>query len=123
MEEYRPETVHPPPHHLFSYFNMPGNLFDQHGNQNYEEALHGHSLRGGKFYNIPFGWIRYGLNVKNRYESSEWLLSKEWAVGYYTARWEVLKSIIETHDFTADPRVQETNNQHVYVTPMMEVLW
>ena len=55
--------------------------------------------------------------------SSEWLLSKEWAVGYYTARWEVLKQIIETHDYTADPRVQETNNLHVYITPMMEALW
>jgi hypothetical protein len=121
-EEQRAETPREAPHTIFTYYNVPGTQFDHHGDRDYTHELHGRSKRGGRFYNVPFGWVRFGLNVRNRYENSEWLLSKDWAIGYYTARWEILKAIIETHDFTADPKVRDSQNRHTYVTPFIEHL-
>ena len=44
-------------------------------------------LRGGERYNLPIGWIGFGLEVLNRYENDTWLgkdgKEGEWAVAYH----------------------------------------
>ena len=44
-------------------------------------------LRGGEKYNVPIGWIGFGLEVLNRYGNDNWLgkdgREGEWAIAYH----------------------------------------
>ena len=61
------------------YLDSRGNTFF------YYQPLN--SLRGGEQYNIPVGWIGFGLEVLNRYGNDDWLGNDgrdgEWAVAYH----------------------------------------
>ena len=66
------------------------------------------SIRGGEKYNVPLGWIGFGLEVLNRYGNNDWLSSDgrngEWAVAYHgfgcSYSGDKLKNLIKTivHD-------------------------
>jgi len=61
------------------YLDSKGNTFF------YYQPLN--SLRGGEQYNVPIGWIGFGLEVLNRYGNDSWLGNDgkegEWAVAYH----------------------------------------
>ena len=66
------------------------------------------SLRGGEKYNVPVGWIAFGIEVIKRYGDTDWLScdgrAEEWAVAYHgfgvRMQGEQIKGIIKTiiHD-------------------------
>ena len=61
------------------YLDSKGNTFF------YYQPLN--CLRGGEKYNVPIGWIGFGLEVLNRYENDNWLGNDgkegEWAAAYH----------------------------------------
>ena len=54
--------------------------------------------RGGRDYKRPYGWNKIALNVKNKYESRDWMEdgSGEWVVSYHGTSKECAEEIART---------------------------
>lgn len=75
--------------------------------------------KGGYEYKRPCGWIKYGLNVKGKYENDEWLGGKnEWAVSYHGTNVKNIESIIK-NGFKVGPR--HLYGYGIYSTPNIKV--
>jgi hypothetical protein len=80
--------------------------------------------RGGHKYTRPCGWKRFAINVKDKYESLEWLGCKngpnEWPVSYHGTGLHEAKSIAQDgYDLTKGKRFQF--GRGVYSTPDINV--
>ena len=75
---------------LTAFMNINPNLLSGFGN-NLKGKWPKNEYRGGKKYQPPTGWIGFGLNVLNKYDSgnNDWLAcngrSGEWCVAYHGA--------------------------------------
>ncbi|CAG9320706.1 unnamed protein product [Blepharisma stoltei] len=110
------------PHPLFEFYKFPKEAFDRSRNANYEKFPLFVQERGGRNYYTPCGWVRYGLNVENKYQDANWLTSDSWAIGYYAADIETIREIVRTNDFSVDAKVQEMGNLYMFLTPFIDHL-
>ena len=77
-------------------FTMDEDMLDEKYNYDFTNLKDDgkHFVRGGRKYIRPYGWKRVALNVKDRYDDTEWIggvkgtmrtgsVGKEWPVSYH----------------------------------------
>ena len=79
--------------------------------------------RGGREYKRPYGWNRIALNVKNKYESREWLWEDggwEWVVSYHGTSKENAEEIARTK-YDLNKGVRFAYGRGIYSSPDIAV--
>ena len=102
-------------------------MFDTQYNNNDDGWAKKGEKRGGRKYNPPYGWIGYGLNVRNKYDLQDntWLgmrnIKGEWWVAYHGAARSmdndktknVIKNILNNGFIAGKNQMHQTfNNQN-----------
>ena len=85
-------------------------------------------MRGGFEYKRPYGWKRFGIKVKGKYEDDIWLGPKgirtaqapgEWPVSYHGTNVSNARKIVET-GFKPGPRA--LYGKGIYTSPSLEMI-
>jgi hypothetical protein len=105
-----------PPHKLFKYYNFPLSIFTISENRDYTKYSAVIKNRGGRSYYIPFGWMRFGLQVPKT------IFNKDSCVGFYTADIQILKEICISGKFPLESLPGYSDLSFVYVTPFIDHL-
>ena len=118
MELFK-QTPKEPPHSLLKYYKFPPVLFNITENRDYTRYSVVVKKRGGRNYYIAFGWLRFGLHIKNSGE----IFNKSTCVGFYTAEIRIIKEICISRRFPSDENLPiGISNQYVYLTPYIDHL-
>ena len=111
------QMVKEAPHPIFKYYNFPLRIFNQLGNRDYSKYSVVIKQKGGRNYYLPFGWVRFGLQV----EDPDRVFTSSTCVGFYTADIMIIKEISTTGRFPKDD-FGGTATQYVYLTPFIDHL-
>ena len=114
-------------------FTLERDLLDPQYNCDFTDLQDDGSMfeRGGREYIRPYGWNRVALNVKEKYEDTDWLggteggfrtdeVQGEWAVSYHGTKRSFAQKIVRTkYDLGRAKRFR--HGRGIYSTPDPEV--
>ena len=115
--------------HRFGATTKPTDVFDFRFNEDFTDKVNtGQQLvRGGEPYELPFGWKRYAVRVKGKYDGGDntWLKCRggpgEWAVAYHGTDHCNLPSILAGELRPGSMQVYQSEvGRGIYVTPHMK---
>jgi hypothetical protein len=115
--------------HRFGANTKPTDVFDFRFNEDFTDKVNtGKQLvRGGEVYSLPYGWKRYAVRVKGKYDRGDntWLKCRggpgEWAVAYHGTDHCNLPSILAGELRPGSGQVYQSEvGRGVYVTPNMK---
>ena len=110
-------------------FSLDENILDAKYNHDFSQLKDaGKSyVRGGRKYIRPYGWNRIALNVKDKYEDTEWIgglrgtnrtkgVDKEWPVTYHGTR-DTFAKDIAAHGYDLNKGKRFRYGRGIYSTP------